>query len=196
VYVEAITMDRDAISDRVRSVSDLYSRCSIKWRDPYRQEGVAHSNLVNTLEHSSFRSQDLLFELVDEQGNFQNNESFLTDGRTGLAGYLEYVIDYDESPDYNVVYGETSEGLVLHARTLSTYETRLGHDEDQEEYYVGLVNVPMGEAVNDTGTDNLADISAEDVEILLSGGDPTPSLRESMRRSFDTLKEVAQLLRK
>jgi hypothetical protein len=54
----------------------------------------------------------------------------------------------------------------------------------------------MGEAVNDTGTDNLADISAEDVEILLSGGDPTPSLRESMRRSFDTLKEVAQLLRK
>jgi hypothetical protein len=192
-----MVVDRDAISDRVESVSGLYAASWLEEDGNYREEGVCHDNLVDVLDHTSFDSQDLFFELVDERGQVQS-QGLLPDGKgVGPADHLEQAIRYDTDPSYNVVFSETSEGLALHARTLSTYGTSLGACAGQPEaYYVGVVNIPGTEDYGNAGTDDLPDIDAEEVKALLNGSRPSPSVQDTVRHMLDSLVNATQLLRR
>lgn len=190
-------MNRDAISDRVESVNGLYPASGLEERSNYREEGVYHDNLVSVLNHTSFDSQDLFFELVDERGEVQN-QGLLPEGKgLGPANHLKQVIRYDTDPSYNVVFGETSEGLALHARTLSTYGTSLGPYAGRPElYYVGVVNIPSAEDYGNAETNDLPDIDVEEVKALLNGGRPSSSVQDTVRHMLDSLGNATQLLKR
>lgn len=190
-------MNRDAISDRVESVNGLYPASGLEEDGNYREEGVCHDNLVDVLNHTSFDSQDLYFELVNERGEVQS-QGLLPDRKgLGPANHLEQVIRYDTDPSYNVIFSETSEGLALHARTLSTYGTSLGACAGQfEPYYEGMVNIPSAEDYGNVATNDLPDIDVEEVKALLNGGRPSSSVQDTVRHMLDSLGNASQLLRR
>lgn len=181
----SMTEDRDDIGVQTQSSQPNCDRSYIEHHDTTKHESVGYDELHNTFAHYAFRPQHLIFDWVDEQNNVQDWELKQSEGRAGPANTVENLLDDDSR--YDVEFAETDEGLALEARTCSTYD---------EGYTIAVRNVPMLEIYHDTGTCSLADTSAEDVEILLNGGDPMPSIRESMRRSFDTLKQASQSLRK
>jgi|APHM01.1.fsa_nt_gi hypothetical protein len=192
-----MTAHRRDVNDTVRSVSDLYAASELREHDNYREEGVSHENLADVLSHSSFSSQDLFVELVDEHRKVQDQGLFLDEGGTEPANHLDQVIEYNAAPTYNVVFGETHEGLALHARTLSTYRTNPKHlGEQPEAYYIGVVNVPSAEDYGNVGTEDLADIRVGTVKELLDGGDPTLSIQETMHRVLDSARDVAHRFRR
>jgi len=192
-----MTVNREDISDRVESVNGLYTASGLEERSNYREEGVCHDNLVSVLNHTSFDSQDLFFELADERGEVQNQGLLPDEKGVGPADRLEQVIQYNTDPRYNVIFGETSEGLVLHARTLSTYGTSLGpYAGRPEAYYIGAVNVPKAEDYGSAETNDLADISTEYVKTLLNGHDPAPSIQDTVRCALDSLGNITRLFRR
>ena len=196
IHVWTMTVDREDISDKVESVNGLYPASWLEGDGNYREEGVSHSDLVSVLDRFP-GSQDLFFELMNECGEVQK-EGLLPDEKCdGPADCLERVIEYDTEPSYNVVFGETGEGLALHARTLSTYRTNLGPRMGQPEpYYIGVVNVPSAEEYGDVGTDDLANTTPERVGALLEGGDSTPSIQDVARHALNGAERAIQLFKR
>jgi hypothetical protein len=191
-----ITVKSEDISDKVESVNSLYPASCLEGDGNYREEGVCHSDLMSVLDRF-FGSQDLFFEAINECGEVKKKGLLPDEKGDGPADYLERVIEYNTEPSYNVVFGETGEGLALHARTLSTYRTNLGPRMGQPEtYYIGLVNIPSAEDYGDVGTDDLVDATPEHVGALLEGGDSTPSIQDVARHALNGAERAIQLFKR